>query len=78
VVYRPVEHHRRDDAGQPEAGNEGSGLPMTMRDAGSQSLTFGRSATKAGHIGGGPRLVDEHERFGIEIKLTVKPGLAPL
>ena len=30
----------------------------------------------AGHVGGGPRLVDEDEAFGFEVDLTVEPVLA--
>jgi transposase len=29
----------------------------------------------AGHVGGGPRLIDENEALGIEIELTVEPAL---
>jgi hypothetical protein len=36
----PVEHHRRGHAGEPQARHEGGGLPMTLRDAGMQSLAF--------------------------------------
>jgi hypothetical protein len=29
----------------------------------------------AGHVGSGPRLIDEHEALGIEIELAVEPAL---
>ena len=30
----------------------------------------------AGHVGGGPGLVDENEAFGFEVDLSVEPVLA--
>ncbi len=27
----------------------------------------------AGHVRGGPRLIDEHEPFGFQVELAVKP-----
>jgi hypothetical protein len=30
----------------------------------------------AGHVGGGPGLVDEHEAFGFQIDLAVEPCVA--
>ena len=78
AVDRPVEHHRRDHAGESESCHEGRRLPVAMRDAGPEPLTPWGAATKAGHVGGGPRLVDKHEAGGIEIELGVEPVLAPL
>ena len=49
-----------------------------MRDAGPEPLTPWGAATKAGHVSGGPCLVDKHEAGGIEIELGVEPVLAPL
>ena len=51
---------------------------MAMRDAGAQSFAPRGAPAQPRHVGGGPRLVDEHQPFGIEIGLTVEPGLAPL
>ena len=51
---------------------------MAMRDAGAQSFAPGGAPAQPRHVGGGPRLVDEHQPFGIESGLTVEPGLAPL
>ena len=46
--------------------------------AGAQSFAPRGAPVQPRHVGGGPRLVDEHQPFGIEIGLTVEPGLAPL
>jgi hypothetical protein len=78
AVDRPVEHHRRDHAGESESCHEGRRLPVAMRDAGPEPLTPWGAATKAGHVGGGPCLVDKHEAGGIEIEQGVEPVLAPL
>ena len=48
---------------------------MAMRDAGPQPLPFGCASITAGHVCGRPGLVDENEALGIEIRLTVEPGL---
>jgi hypothetical protein len=40
AVHRSIEHHRRGDAGEPQARHEGGGFPMTLRDAGTQPLAF--------------------------------------
>lgn len=78
AVDRPVEDHRRHHPGQAKPGDEGGRPPMAMRDAGAQSFAPRGAPAQPRHVGGGPRLVDEHQPFGIEIGLTVEPGLAPL
>lgn len=47
-----------------------------MREAHPQTLTLGAAAMTAGHVGGGPGLVDEDEALGLEIDLAIKPMLA--
>jgi hypothetical protein len=44
-----------------------------MREAHPQPLAFPAAPVAAGHVVGGPGLVDEDEAFGFEIDLTVKP-----
>jgi hypothetical protein len=46
-----------------------------MREAHAQPLTFRAAAVSAGHIGGGPRLVDEDQALRIKIELAVEPAL---
>ena len=43
-----------------------------------QALTAPAAAMTAGHVGGGPGLVDEDEPVGIEIELGLEPGPALL
>ena len=78
AVDRPIEDHRCNHSGQAEAGDECRRTPMAMRDAGAQSFAPRGAPAQPRHIGGGPRLVDEHQPFGVEIGLTVEPGLASL
>lgn len=35
AVDRAIQHHGRDDAGQPEACDEGRGFPVSVPDSGS-------------------------------------------
>ena len=72
-VDRAIEHQRRDHTGEPEAGDEGSGLPMAMRDAGPEPFALRRTAAQTSHVGRRPRLVDKDEADGVEIELAVKP-----
>lgn len=51
---------------------------MAVRDAGPQALALGRPSAEAGHVGRGPRFVDEHELGRVEIELSFEPGLATL
>ena len=37
---------------------------------------LGAAAMAAGHVGGGPRLIDEHEALGLQIELVVEPLFA--
>lgn len=76
-VDRPVEHHWRDHPGHAQGGNQRSGFAVAVREAHAQALAFRAAAMTAGHIGGGPGLVDEHETLGGKIKLSVEP-LVPL
>ena len=46
---------------------------MPVREAHPQALAPGTSAMAAGHVGRGPRLVDEDEAFRFKIELVVEP-----
>lgn len=51
---------------------------MAARDRCATSVaTFGATA-QPGHFGGGTGLVDEDQIGGVEIRLHLEPGLAPL
>jgi hypothetical protein len=47
-----------------------------MWNADPQTLPSRATSIQAGHLGRGTCLVDEHQPFRVEIKLTVKPSLA--
>lgn len=76
AVDRPVQHHRRDHAGHAKARDQRGGLAVPVREAHPQPLTFWTAAMAAGHVGGGPGLVDEHAAFGLQIDLAVEPCVA--
>jgi hypothetical protein len=48
---------------------------VAVREAHPQPLALPAAAMAAGHVGGGPRLVDEDEAFGFEVDLAVEPML---
>jgi hypothetical protein len=78
TIYRPVQHHWRDHAGHAQAGHQRGRFAVAVREAHAQPLAPRAAAMAAGHVGGGPRLVDEHEALGVEIELAVEPALALL
>lgn len=51
---------------------------MAVWEAHPQPLAPGAATVAARHVGRSPRLVDEDEALGLEIELTVEPGMAPL
>lgn len=48
---------------------------MAVREAHTQTLALRAAVMAAGHVGGGPRLVDEDQALGVEIELAVEPAL---
>ena len=46
---------------------------MAVREAHPQPFAFPAAPVTAGHVGGGPSFIDEHEAFGFQIDLTIKP-----
>ncbi len=76
TVDRTVQHHRRDHATHAEARDERGGLAMAMRVSHPQPLASGTTAVTAGHVGGGPRLVDKHQAFRLQIDLVLEPVVA--
>ena len=73
AVLRSVEHHRRDHARHAQRGNQRRGFAMTLRVADPQTLASGAAAKAAGYAGRGPRLVNEHQPFRVQVDLTVEP-----
>jgi len=77
-VHGSVEHPRRDHAGPAQAGDEGRGLPVTVRHASAQSLSSRGPAVTSRHVGRRPGFVDEDQRLGVEVELAVEPLLTSL
>ena len=59
AVDGPVEQARRIDAVIAKSGKERRGFPLALRDLVDEALSLRRPAAKPGHVGLGPRLVDE-------------------
>ena len=76
AVDRPVEHHRSDHSTHPQAGHQRGRFAMPMREAHPQTLAPGAPAMAAGHVGRGPRFVDEDQTLRIEVELPFEPGAA--
>ena len=75
AIDRPVQHHRCNHAGHAQTGHERGGLAMAVRVAHPQALALGATAMAAGHVGGGPRLIDEDKALRLQIDLAVEPAL---
>ena len=76
AVDGPVQHHRRDHAAQPQAGDQRGCLAVAMGKAHAQPGAARTPPVAARHVGGGPGLVDEDQTLGVEIGLGVEPGPA--
>ena len=57
---------------------ERQGLPMALRPCGNQPLAARAAPVVPGHIGLGPRLINEHEPAGIKPALSTLPAGAVL
>ena len=73
AIDRAIEHHRRDHATYAQSGDQRGGLAVAVREAHPQPLAFRAATMAAGHVGGSPGLVDEHEPFRLQIDLAVEP-----
>ena len=71
---RAVQHHRCDHAGHTQARDQRGRLAVPVREAHPQPLAFRAAAMAAGHVGGGPSLVDEDQAFRLQIDLPVEPA----
>lgn len=75
AVHRPIEQHRRDEAGYGQPADEGHCLPVAVRDRGAVALASRCPAAQACHLGGEPAFVDEDQPLGVEFGLAVGPSL---
>ena len=66
AIDRAIEHQRSDHAIVPQAGDEGAGLPVSIRYCANQSLAARRPAARARHVGLGPCFIDEHQASDVE------------
>src|SRR6202044_3657861 len=76
AVDGSVEQAGRIDAVIAKSGKERRGLPLALRDLVGEALSLRRPAAKPGHVGLGPRLVDEHQSLGIDAALIGSPARA--
>ena len=76
AVDRAVEQAGRVDAVVAQGGEERRGLPLALRDLVDEALSLRRPAAKPGHVGLGPRLVDEDQTPGIDAALIGSPARA--
>ena len=72
AVDRAIEDTGGSNAVVAQGGHERQGLPVALRPRGDQALAARAATVVPGHIGLGPRLINEHEPVGI------KPALRPL
>ena len=77
AVHGSVQDHRCRHTLQPESPDEGGGLPVPVGYRGPASFPARRTTAQPGHLGRGAGLVDEHQAFGIEIRLKREPGAPP-
>jgi hypothetical protein len=52
-------------------------LPMGVGDGGTKPLAAQAVAVRAGHLGRGPGLIDEHQALRLEVELPLEPCPAP-
>lgn len=74
AVDRSVEHHRRNHAGHAQPSDQRGRLAVAMRESHPQAFAPGAAAMAAGHVGRGPRLIDEDQAFRLQIELAVEPA----
>ena len=77
AVDRAIEDTGSGQAVAPEGSHEGQGLPMAIGPRGGQPLATRTATVAAGHIGLGPRLINEYEPVGIKLALGALPACAP-
>ena len=77
TVDGSIEDARGGDAIVTKGGQEGHGRPVAVRHLGVQWLATPVPAMAAGHVGLGPRLVDEDQPPGIDAGLVFLPPGPP-
>jgi hypothetical protein len=62
--------------GRERDGDAAHRLPQPVRHGGHQALAARGAAARAGHVGGGPGLIEEHQPHGIEPRRRLDPSPA--
>jgi hypothetical protein len=73
TVDRAIENPWRLDPIVAQCGQEGCGLPVSVRDLGYEPAAARRPAPQGGHVGLGPGLVDEDQALRIDLALILLP-----
>lgn len=76
TIHRTIEQHWRRHAAQPQAGREGGGLPMAVRNGCPASFAPQAASAQPRHLCGCRGLIDEDQPLGVEIELAIEPGSA--
>lgn len=76
AVHGAVQDHGGGEAGCPQAGDEGGGLPVPPGYCGIQALAFQAASPKPGHIGLGPGFINKDKPFRPQPVLPIAPVMA--
>jgi len=77
AIDRAVDHTRRKQRIDPQGGQERQRLPAAVGREALEALTFRPPAADRRHVGLDPRLIDENEARGIEMRHGLAPSPAP-
>ena len=73
TVDRSIEYHRRDHLRRAKPCDQRGGLAVSVRVTHPQAFALWATAMAAGHVGGGPGLVNKDQAFRLQIELAVEP-----
>ena len=76
-IDRAIEEAWRGDAVAAQSGDEGHGVPVSVRRLADQALAAPAATVGGGHVGLGPGLVDEDQAVRGDLVLVAPPALAP-
>lgn len=74
AIHGPVGDQGRRQLIVPQTGDKGGRLPIAIRGRCDASLSSGRAAIAARHVGRGPGFIDEHEFSYVQVRLSRAPG----
>ena len=72
-VHRPIDHEGCDHPIVAQAGDEGDGLPMSMRDVANQSCAPRAPTAESHHLSAGGGLVEKHQAGWVKHALLSMP-----